>query len=108
MDEKILSEEILSNAELDNVSGGGTQETANDSMLLYEYGLVDDWHGNFHTTFNWHSDSKAVDEGWSKAGITCVTKPSYKNLYFKDGRELTRDEAFAYIRDNFQKIRSVD
>ena len=71
-------------------------------------GFADDYHGNFYKTFNWHSDSKAVDEGWSKARITCVTKPAYKNQYFMGGREITRDEAYAHVKNNFRKIRSVD
>ena len=55
----------------------------------------------------WKSDSAAVDAGWAKAGITCVTKPAGDNLYFKDGKEMTRNEALDYLKANFKQIRDI-
>ena len=52
-DEKILKDEVLSDEELDGVAGGNCRHTANDSKLLYDYGLIDDWHGSLHTAFHW-------------------------------------------------------
>ena len=104
-DNKILENAEMNEEELDSVSGGNLGVTSEDSCLLYSYGLVDDYHSNTHMYFHWESDSDAVDEGWKKAGITCVTKPLKKNQYFKDGKEISRDEAFAHVQANFSKIR---
>ena len=105
IDEKKLANAAMSDEELDQVAGGNVGQTVDDSKLLYDYGLVDDWHGNTHTFFNWKSDSAIVDGGWSKAGITCVTKFDKMNKYFKDGKEITHDEAIAHVKANFSKIR---
>ena len=110
IDEKKLANAMMSDDELNQVAGGTINQTVMDSQFLYDYGLVDDWHGNFHTAFHWLSDSAAVDAGWAKAGITCVTKVDSlsSNLYFKDGKEITHVEAIAHVKANFKKIRDHD
>ena len=108
IDEKKLANAAMSDEELDQVAGGGMPETSEDSKLLYERGLVDDWHGNEHTMFHWNSDSAAVDAGWSKVGITCVTKPFADNLYFKDGQQISRYEAHKYLKENFKQVKNID
>ena len=107
IDEKKLANAAMSEEELDNVAGGRIGQTAEDSTLLYAYGLVDDYHKELHTAFHWNSDSSAVDAGWAKAGITCVTKPCKANLYFKDGKEISGDEARDYLKANFKQIRDI-
>ena len=111
IDEKKLAKAAMSDEELDNVSGGNVGQTVADSQLLYEHGLVNEYHGKTHTFFNWKSASAEVDAGWAKAGITCVTKFGFfreSNKYFKDGKEITRDEAYAHVKANFQKTRTAD
>lgn len=103
-----FADEMLSDEELDGVAGGNIGQTTVDSKFLYEHGLVDDWHGEFHMLFNWKSDSAEVDAGWSKAGITCVTKPGGANLYFMGGKEISRDEAYNHVKANFNQIRTID
>ena len=107
-DEKKLANAAMNDDELDNVAGGGIPETSNDSKLLYERGLVDDWHGVETTAFRWGSYSESVDAGRSKAGITCVTKPFKDNQYFINGKEITRDEAYNHVKANFKQIRTID
>jgi len=99
--------ELLSDEELDKVVGGLLGETAEDSEILYDYGLIDDWHGELHVMFHWDSDSKAVDAGWSKAGITSVTSPFNGNRYFVGGKEITREEAFKKVRAQFTRIHNT-
>lgn len=99
--------EKLSDDELEQVAGGNDGWTAVDSTILYAYGLVDDYHGYFHTGLHWKSDSAAVDSGWAKAGITSVTKPWGDNQYFMGGEEITRDQAITHLKANFKQIREV-
>ena len=105
MAEDKYADEALSDEELNNVAGGTVTGTSDDSKFLYDYGLVDDWHGETSTLFHWKSYSAEVDGGWSKAGITCVTKPWGDNQYFMGGKQISRDEAVAHVKANFQKIR---
>ena len=109
INEKKLANAAMSEDELDNVAGGSSGGTARDSQFLYEHGLIDSYSGNgLSILLRWNSESAAVDAGWSKAGITCVTKPCKENLYFKDGKEITHDEAIAHVKANFSKIRDCD
>ena len=105
IDEKKIANAAMNDDELNQVAGGSVNSTSDDSKLLYERGLVDDWHNETTTLFNWKSYSAAVDAGWSKAGITCVTKAWGDNLYFKDGKEISQDEAYNHVKANFSKIR---
>jgi len=99
--------EKMSDEELDQVAGGYIGETASDSKFLYEYGLVDDWHGDLYVAFHWEKTSSEVDSGWSKSGITCVTKPFGGNDYWLNGKKITRDEAYDIVKKNFSKVRSI-
>ena len=114
MAKEILKDEILSDEELEKVAGGTTEDTAYDSRFLYERGLVDDWHGETATDLHWVSYSAAVDEGWRKAGITCVTVHSdlerheYDNRYYLNGQQISRDEAWKFVAAKFPKIRDCD
>ena len=107
---KKINDELkkLSDEELDKVAGGTIGDTAEDSKLLYNYGLVDDWHGSIATGFYWGSYSAAVDEGWAKAGITCVTKPFKSNQYFMNGREISRDDAVAHLEKTCHQVHDHD
>ena len=108
---KKINEELekLSDEQLEKVAGGSIDETSYDSKLLYEHGLIDDWHGALTTAFHWKSYSAAVDEGWRKAGITCVSTPNIfaNNLYYLNGHEISLQEARQHLEDNFPKIRNA-
>lgn len=96
--------EKMSDEQLEQVAGGNRFETLCDSKFLYDYGLVSDWHGEFHMTFNWISDSAEIDDGWKKAGIISVTSFVNPNKYILNGKSLTRDEAYRHVRANFKRI----
>ena len=100
----IPKNEVLKDKELDRVTGGNRFETLCDSKFLYDYGLVSDWHGEFHMTFNWISDSAEIDDGWKKAGITSVTTFVGYNEYFLGGKKLSRGEAYDIVREKFKRI----
>ena len=87
----------LMEKELNMIAGGNMGETCNDSRILKEKGYMDKSFGEFHMLFHWVSDSAAVDAGWARAGIRCVTKPTSWNSYYKNGQEITRDEALKML-----------
>ena len=107
---KISAElEKLSDEELEQVAGGSIPQTAEDSQFLYKHGILDNWHGSFAMAFKWGTYSKEVDDGWSKAGIICVTTPNplKDNLYFKDGKPISRAEAYDIVEKKFKMIRDI-
>ena len=100
--------EQLTDEELDQVAGGTIGQTAGDSKILYDYGLMDKYYGTIPVMFYWGSKSAEVDAGWSKAGITCVTKPFGSNQYFLNGKEISRKEAYRIVNENFPDTRPLD
>lgn len=99
--------EQLTDDELEQVAGGTIGQTAGDSKFLYDYGLMDRHYGTIPVMFYWKSKSAEVDEGWSKAGITCVTAPFADNKYFLNGKEISRGEAYDILRSKFKRIHQV-
>ena len=99
--------EKLSDEDLENIAGGTIRQTSEDSKFLYKYGLVSDYHGTIATTFGWSEYSKEVDNGWAKAGITCVTKPMSDNQYFMNGKEITLGQAVAHVQKNFKEVNKI-
>ena len=99
--------EKLTDEELEQVAGGTIRQTAGDSKILYDYGLMDRHYGTIPVMFYWKSKSAEVDAGWARAGITCVTKPLGNNQYFLNGKEISRGQAYDHLKANFKRIHQV-
>ena len=99
--------EQLSDEELDNVTGGTIRQTADDSKFLYKYGLMGTWYSTLSAAFDWTKCSIKVDNGWARAGITCVTKPHQDNQYFLNGKEITYGQAVAHVQKNFKPVNDI-
>ena len=97
--------EQLSDEELENVAGGNISETVEDSRILFDHRLMEDSLGPLNVFLDWVNESRLVDEGWSKAGITCVTKFAKSNQYFVDGKEVSRDEAIKIMKSKIPQVR---
>lgn len=99
MAEKNFADEVMSDDELDKVAGGGTAQTGGDEGFLASMGYMSNKDtSGFELVFNWNEVSKNVDDGWSKAGVTCVTKfGAPDNLYSIGGKPVSRKEAFAHV-----------
>lgn len=83
---------------LENVCGGSVQETADDCAFLYKHGLIPhNWNAWDLSWFHWTERSNEIDRGFSKVGITYVSKYIGINQFFYQGREITREEAYAII-----------
>lgn len=92
-DEKIFDEEILSDEELEKISGGSYTEKLGDTSFLKEYGHM-----------NCTLDYKSSPAAWASEGIRCVADPNYRstepNKYFLKGQEISRKEAFKHVLRN--------
>ena len=97
MAEDKYADEVMSDEELDNVAGGGTRQTSGDEDFLAAMGYMKGGSGTDYL-FGWKGNSAAVDDGWSKAGVTSVTKFGCPdNLYFIGGKQVKRKEAFSHV-----------
>ena len=94
----------MSDEQLENIVGGSIGGTSLDSHLLYDYGIIDDYHSFDGMAFHWKSYSAEVDAGWAKVGITCVTKPSGHNEYFAGSKGISRKEAVKILKSKFCRI----
>ena len=99
--------EQLTDEELEQVAGGTISQTAADSKILYDYGMMNKYHENIPVMFYWKSKSAEVDAGWAKAGITCVTKPLADNKYFLNGKEISRGQAYDHLKANFKRLHHI-
>ena len=94
-----FSDEMLTDEQLDEVSGGGTAQTIGDFRFVRATGFI---HRLTETQFGfilgWRLNAPKVDGGWAKAGVTCCTVfGSGDNKYWIGGKEVTRKEAFAHV-----------
>ena len=99
-DEKILTEEILSDDELEEVSGGGTRQLCGDNDLLKMIGCT-----HYDGTIIWDlwasKANRIVTEGWAQVGIKMElnnneARYTNTNHYYLNGTEISRKEAFTY------------
>lgn len=79
--------------QLETVSGGNLGMTSADSEFFHDIGVMNDSYSTTGLLFSWESKSAIVDEAWSKFGITCVSSPIGNNLYYYEGREISRLKA---------------
>ena len=88
----------LTLVQLDLVNGGSVVEVYCDSEILHAAGYMDYSVSKCDTLFFWGKTSAKVDEGWAKAGITCVSSYSDDNKYFYQGRQISCDEARSIVK----------
>ena len=88
-----MSEEILSDEELEQVAGGTYTEKLGDTSFLKKYGHM-----------NCTADYQSSPAAWASEGIRCVANHDYrsadKNKYFLDGKEISRKDAFKHVLRN--------
>ena len=90
-DEKILSEEILSEEQLEQVSGGTSYQLNGDYDFLKSFGYLHEGNG-------WNS-VKMVNAAWASVGVTCKTYVSdcVANKYFLGDKQVSRKDAFRHV-----------
>ncbi len=101
--EKMNTNEILNDEQLDSVSGGSINEVAADSETLYNLGILGDKFDKLDTTISWDKVTDAVETSWKKVGVLCVTKPLNKNEYTYKGQQISRGDAMLIARNYAEK-----
>lgn len=103
-----MTNEILKDAELEQVTGGTLLEAWYDDAILWKYGIQNYIPRHETKTFDDFLDS--VEKAWSKIGITSKISETEPNEYYigqADGSkiQITRKAACEYVKSNFKKIR---
>ena len=96
--------EMLSDEELEKVSGGCIGDVAMDSRILYQYGMLPKGYYGDEVARNWEKCSKEVVAGWKKVGITCVPIYGDDNQYFLKGKKISNMDAIDFLEKNFKQI----
>ena len=97
--------EKLTDEQLDQIAGGSINEVSDDSSFLLKYRLISDKFDRIDTTTNWNKVSTMVEQGWSKAGIHCFTRPFGKNTYEYEGKKINRGEAMLIVEKKFGGVK---
>ena len=101
--------ELLSDDELEKISGGSISQTCEDSYFLNRFGLC----GRYSETGvegsnNYFNDSAQADyevhKAWKKAGIECVVSNGENNKYFLGKQEISRGEAYSIVAQKYQGV----
>ena len=99
-EEKKFADEIMSDAELDQVAGGDEGEKYDDYHFLGKSGLL----GREYNTFDPYAfhDNDTLKLGWAKVGITCIPDEDKPNQYFLNGKQISRDDAVNHAQYLFK------
>jgi len=107
MANEILKDEIMSDEQLDKVAGGNRYQCMGDIHFLNEVGglNLNDWQNQMGDYME-----RQVRDGWAQFGIecdpdsTCNTNSFYDNDYYLNGKQISRQEAFAHVA----KLKGLD
>ena len=105
MAKEILKDEILTDAELDNVAGGTYLESVDDAKKFKELGV------NVYDTdvlgvpVLTHDEFVKLRGAFEKYGVNVKDKGGLidSNEYYIDGKLVTRDDAWKHINAQFNK-----
>ena len=93
---KILQDEILSDEELEKVSGGKVSQIADDSRFLNSLNGSTDRYGDVKIYFDVNRTKKSEIAGaWSALGIEAKLSRNLvdDNKYFLNGQEISQEQA---------------
>lgn len=94
---EILENEVLSDDQLENISGGTPEQTSEDYSFLENFGYAPKrtfWKNTNQTYF--YKETQ-VKKGWDKVGITYEAGLNDDNKYFLGGEEISRKNAFKHL-----------
>lgn len=82
--------------DLENVSGGGSDELAGDSIVLSKMGFGSP--KNEIDLMTRPQLRREVVKCWADAGVECRYDGFVRNKYYINGKKVTREEALAFIQ----------
>ena len=97
---EILDSEVLSDEELEKISGGDYWQSVGDSEFLNKLGYT---HNTF--CFDVYSDDEilndsAIEKAWASAGVTFKTGGFSDNEYYMGDKQISRKDAFRHVMKN--------
>ena len=93
--------EEMSDEELEQVAGGTYKETAGDTRFLNDLAGLCDRFGATKALFYPGIVEDEACKGWSKIGITVSAGVFGSNVYYLNGEQISRQDAFKYACDKF-------
>lgn len=87
----------LNDEELNEVSGGGIEDTLFDAEILYKRGYMSTEYNLGTMLNNWPKAAKEIHDAWAKAGIRCETNFEGPNRYFINGVKMPREVALKQL-----------
>ena len=104
-EKKNFKDEILSDAELDNVAGGTYIESAGDAKKFNELGVKIYENEIAGIPVLTHDEFEKLRSTFNQYGVTIKDHGGLSNAneYFIDGNKVTRDEAWKHINSQLTK-----
>ena len=102
--EKIFDSEILKDEQLDNVAGGTWNDVLSDLDKFLEFGK--DLYCRDYGMISADRKSESaynLSEAFKSYGVKLKFEPYETNKYFIDGKEVSRDEAWAHVESQIKK-----
>ena len=112
MAKEILKDEILKDAELDNVAGGTFAESYNDARAFEKLGVKIFKNDMLGVPLLDHEGFVNLRAAFNKYGVTIkddgsifgdLIKTSKANEYYVDGKLVSRDDAWKHIEAQLKK-----
>ena len=101
-DEKILNEEVLSEEELEGVTGGTLNEMVKDSKFLHALGLMDRAYSAKEIKVNEAEISSLISQAFGSQNMWVEAGTDFKNVYGDentDGSGMGRAQAYKALAD---------
>ena len=101
-DEKILENEILSDEELEKISGGDVGESLADMEKFASYGRQ--IRGKYFDIENFYNYLVALKNTFGDYGVDVrIFNGAEHNKYIIDGKEVSREDAWKHIEKQLKK-----
>ena len=97
-DKDKFADEVMSDEELDQVAGGDSKQTSNDSRFLNSLNGSCDRYGEARIAFSAGTLSEEIEKAWATVGIKADVSFAMgdfgrNNRYYLNGQQITQEQA---------------
>ncbi len=93
IDGKFLQDEILSDEELEKISGGTYEQSEEDIRFFVKYGFREPF-----VVLRHNDVQQEIKRLWKSVGIDCETYAYYQNQYYFEGKQISREYAIERMK----------